>query len=146
MKNKINNMTKCALMFFVAVGFGLQLTAPSVIAATGAVSASNSKCADRGFLGLPTWWRDLGCDNNGKPKLGSPKDVWKIVLNVIEAAMMLAGYVAVGYVIWGGFKYVASDGDESRVAAGKKIITHALIGLFIVLGSVAIVNFVLGLL
>lgn len=135
-------LTKVKYIFVAAI-MGAMLVAPMVSS-----SAMAAKCnSDRGFLGLPYWWRDL-CSSSGaaEPEITSPVDAWIIVLNVIEVAMILAGYAAVGYVIWGGFKYVASDGDESRVAAGKKIITHALIGLFIVLGSVAMVNFVLGLL
>lgn len=129
---------------FIAVVMSATLIAPMASSAAMAAKCNSDRSV---FLGLPYWWRDL-CNASGdaKPEITSPVDAWVIVLNVIEVAMILAGYAAVGYVIWGGYKYVASDGDESRVAAGKKIITHALIGLFIVLGSVAMVNFVLGLL
>lgn len=126
---------------FVTVFMGATLLVPAFAPVAHAESCTDT----RGILGMPTWWRGLGCED-GKPTLSSPVDIWKIVLNVIEAVMIIAGYVAVGYVIWGGFKYLTSDGDEGKIKAGRQIITNALIGLTIVFASVAMVNFVAGVL
>lgn len=130
--------------YIVAALLTASLLTP-VVAPT-AFAACPDDAPTRGFLGLPFWWRDLACDEQGRPALASPIDTWKIVLNVIEAAMIVAGYMAVGYVIWGGFKYLTSDGDEGRLTSARKIIQNALIGLLLVLASVAMVNFVGGLL
>ncbi len=139
-----------ASLLFVAVFMSASLLTPLATSSTAfAADCLNSKGkkADTGILGLPYWYRGL-CD--GTPGgttvvLVSPVDVWKIVLNVIEIAMIIAGYAATAYVMWGGFKYMTSDGDEGRLTAAKRIITNSLIGLGIVLASVAMVNFVAGL-
>ncbi|OGL32232.1 hypothetical protein A3F64_01515 [Candidatus Saccharibacteria bacterium RIFCSPHIGHO2_12_FULL_42_8] len=68
----------------------------------------------------------------------------KITLNILNIIMVLAGYVAVAYVIWGGFKYLTANGDSGSIASAKKTITNALIGLLISLSAVAIIYFIGG--
>ncbi|MDO8336598.1 MAG: pilin [Candidatus Saccharibacteria bacterium] len=138
------------LLLLIAVVMSAGLLAPIVASSTVFAAAcvdDKGKAADSGILGLPYWWRGLcsGTPGDTSVVLESPVDTWKIVLNVTEAAMIIAGYAATGYVIWGGFKYMTSDGDEGRLTSAKKIITNSLIGLGIVLASVAMVNFVAGL-
>ena len=55
---------------------------------------------------------------------------------------MAVAYAAVGFIIWGGFKYTKSQGDPGKLNEAKGAITNALIGLGIALGSVAIVEFI----
>ncbi len=74
-----------------------------------------------------------------------PEDIIVIGLNLLSIAIGLAGYAAVGLVIWGGVKYVLSEGDSGKVAAAKKTIQNALIGLLIVLIAVTMVDFVTNL-
>lgn len=140
----MNKLFQKASLLFIAVFMSAGLLAPLVTSPTVSAAACND---NRGALNLPYWWRGL-CNDAGQPKpeIKSPIDIWKIVLNVIEIAMILAGYFAVGYVIWGGFKYLTSDGDEGRLVKARKIIQNALIGLTIVLASVAMTSFVAGLL
>jgi hypothetical protein len=45
--------------------------------------------------------------------------------------------------IYGGFRYVTSAGNDTAVATAKKTITYALIGLIIVAFAQVIVHFVL---
>jgi type IV secretion system pilin len=74
-----------------------------------------------------------------------PGDVIIIALNVITIAVQLAGYAAVGLVIWGGIKYIMSNGDSGKISSAKSTIQNALIGLLIVLIAVTIVDFVIKL-
>lgn len=140
----MNKLFQKASLLFIAVIMSAGLLTPIVASST----ALAGECKpDRGALGLPFWWRGLcKTPTDPRPTLESPVDIWKIVLNVIEIAMIAAGYFAVGYVIWGGFKYLTSDGDEGRLVKARKIIQNALIGLTIVLASVAMTSFVAGLL
>jgi cytochrome bd-type quinol oxidase subunit 2 len=41
------------------------------------------------------------------------------------------GYLAIGFVMWGGIQYMTAQGDPGKVARGKKTITNAVIGLII---------------
>lgn len=106
------------------------------------------------FLTFPAWYRGLpreGCNvvyPSGDAKNGNGKAtdlnnfIFTIVLNVIEIALQLVAYAAVGYIIYGGFKYLTAAGDPNRITAGRKIITNALIGLVLSFMSIAIVNLI----
>lgn len=74
-----------------------------------------------------------------------PGDIVIIMLNVLSIGMQLAGYAAVGLVIWGGIKYILANGESGKIAAAKSTIQNALIGLLIVLAAVTIVDFVANL-
>lgn len=68
--------------------------------------------------------------------------VGQIGINVLSIALQIAGYIAVGFVIWGGLKYILAAGDSGKLASAKNIIQNALIGLLIALSAVAILNFI----
>jgi len=117
------------------------------------------------FLGFPAWFDGLPrkegtCDlavSSQKPEANENGDleetpsqedlnafIFRIVLNVIEIVLRIIGYCAVGFIIYGGFKYLTSAGSADRITSGRKIITNALIGLVISFMSVAIVNLIAG--
>lgn len=104
-------------------------------------------CNDR-LLTFPAWFKGLtdGECNIKSPQQsgGLPTFIWTIVLNVIEMALQIVGYLAVGYIIRGGFKYMTAIGDPGEVAKAKKIIMDAVIGLVLSIFSVAIVNLISG--
>ncbi|MEK7620834.1 MAG: hypothetical protein AAB395_00580 [Patescibacteria group bacterium] len=64
----------------------------------------------------------------------------KIGINLLSIALQVTGYISVGFVIWGGFKYILAAGDSGKLASAKSIIQNALIGLLIALSAVAILN------
>ncbi len=136
-----------AVLGIVGLSFAsaLLLTASSVSAAQ---FKSGDKCSSN-FLGLPTWYRGLdreGCNivmpSSGRDGQNLQDFIFIIILNVIDIVLRIIGYAAVGFVIYGGFKYLTSAGSADRIAAGKKIIQNALIGLVISFFSVAIVNLI----
>lgn len=107
-------------------------------------------CADR-LLTFPTWYRGVsegagdGCDiKNPNDVGGLPKFIWTIVLNVIEVMLQIVGYVSVGFIITGGFKYIVSTGTPDDIVKARKTIVNAVVGLVISIFSVAIVNLVAG--
>ena len=106
----------------------------------------DSSCANS-VLGLRPWYRGVvtrdssgSCtigkiaqDENGNTKLAG--FVWVIILNLMYDASLVSSIVATGFVIWGGYKYIMSEGDPSRVMTGKKIITGAVIGLVLTISA-----------
>jgi len=97
------------------------------------------------FLGFPTWHRGFPCDDKGNIKIegGSPFDiVVKIALNIIDIALRLAGIVAVGFVIWGGFQYVISQGEPEKAKKALRTILNAVIGLVITMVAAVVVTFI----
>ncbi len=64
----------------------------------------------------------------------------------INWLFIVAGVLAVIYVLWSGIQYITSQGDPSRVSAAKQRLLYAIIGLVVVIGAYVIVNTVLGVL
>lgn len=96
------------------------------------------------FLSLKSWDACLSKDAKGNPQITKLSDVWLIVLPLIEDAIKVSGYAAAGFVIWGGIKYMKSQGDPGQLNAARLVIYNALFGLVLAMLSVAIVNFVAG--
>lgn len=108
-------------------------------------SAAKMNCSSQ-ILTLPCWYRGLPADVNGQPKINEVKNLTIIGANVLDMMLQLIGYIAVGFIIWGGFQFMLSDGDPGKAASARKTIINACAGLLLALASVAIVNFVAGLL
>ncbi len=105
------------------------------------------QCSQGGtFFGFPTWYKYVCGGSTGDvdfkflPKTGT-SDIILVVLALIEILLRISALVAVGYVVFGGVKYVVSQGDSSKVGEAKGTIINALAGLLISTFSVAIVSF-----
>ena len=61
---------------------------------------------------------------------------------VITIALGLAFLIAVGVLIYGGFKYILSAGNEESAKQGRTAIFNALIGIVIIVLSYVIVQIV----
>lgn len=59
--------------------------------------------------------------------------------NIVTAALMFAGTVAIALLIYAGIRFVTSGGDPKQVQGARQIITYAIIGLVLVLSSFAII-------
>lgn len=112
------------------------------VAAIGAVATLTSQptyaeCRD--LLGLKSW--DCNVDPQNINSEGALKTgVWTIAANVLTDITVIAAYLVLGYTIYGGYLYTMSGGDPGKVANGKKTLTHAFIGLAIVMLSNVILN------
>jgi hypothetical protein len=62
-------------------------------------------------------------------------------LSVIEMLLAIAGVVAVGFVIYGGFQYVTSQGEPDRTRAALHTIINAFVGGAITVVASAVVAF-----
>lgn len=90
----------------------------------------------QGFLGLTSW--DCGVDIHDEATLKS--GIWQIVANIATDITIIAAYLVLFYVIYGGYMYAVSSGDPGKIAIGKKILTQAFIGLGIILLANIIMN------
>ena len=142
---KFNNLKRIIvslLMFISLSGTAVTLIAPQTVSA--------ASCS-QGFLGFPAWYRgltinDTDCDivspdgQNGNPTISN--FIWHIVLNVLECVMLLAGYVSVGFILYGGFLFLLSQGSADAMVKARTTILNAVIGLIISLLAVGVVNFI----
>ena len=67
-----------------------------------------------------------------------------IVLTIVNFFLTFLGLLAVIMVIYGGFLYVSSAGNEENVNKAKKILLYAVLGIVIIIVSFALVNTLLG--
>lgn len=74
---------------------------------------------------------------------GGEGDIREFAKTILTFILGFLGFIAVVYIIYGGFLYIMSGGDDANVEKGKKIILNAAIGIIIILASFAIVNTVL---
>ena len=142
-------------------GLGLAVASPSQAFADSAADAKAmdkllEKCEKSMFL-IPPWYRGLvevkddgGCEikavgDKGANSVPLSTFIWTVGLNILQAALVVAAYVALGFIIKGGFKYMTSTGDPSSMAGAKKTILNAIIGLVIALASAMIVNAIAGI-
>ena len=63
---------------------------------------------------------------------------------MIEFLLQLVAYLAAGFIIFGGYKYLVSAGSADGMSKAKTTITNAVIGLVLSLMAVAIVNVISG--
>jgi hypothetical protein len=139
MRQKLRNWIAALLFVTTIGGAAFTLATPQTTFAA---------CNDR-LLTFPAWFKGLtndNCDiiNPGETKGGLSGFTWRIALNVVEAGLQLVGYVSVGFIIAGGFKYMTSTGSSDGMAKARTTILNAVIGLGISIFSVAIVNLIAG--
>lgn len=132
-----------ALLFATTLGGGT-----SAIMVPASASAA---CGDAMLLTMPAWYRGIAKDENGGCSIQNPNDVggigpfvWKIVLNIIDILLNLTAYFSVGYIMYGGFKYMLASGSSDGITKAKTTITNAVIGLVISIAAIAIVNLIAG--
>lgn len=96
------------------------------------------------ILTVEPWYHDLCKAGTSDVEVGSnPAEfAGQVGINLLSIALQLAGYLAVGFVIWGGMKYILAAGDPGKLGSAKTIIQNALIGLLLALSAVAILNLI----
>lgn len=127
-------------LLFVAVSAGATVT-------VALPQTSSAACAQR-LLTLPTWYEGV-VDGNCQVKSptgdkGIQNFIWTIALNIVEMILQLVAYIAVGFIIFGGYKYMISAGSPDGMTKARKTITNAVVGLLISIFSVAMVNVISG--
>ncbi len=96
----------------------------------------DSNC-NQPFLGLTSWCFGIG-NFEGEEELKT--GIWKIAANIAIDITVIAAYLVLGFVIYGGYLYSLSGGDPHKVATGRKTLANAFIGLAIVLTAYIILN------
>lgn len=119
------------------------------------IFAKTTTCPpDVSFFGLQPWWRYLPASDfkviNGSCDIrsfslprggGGTNDIFLVLLAVIDDLLRVAGIVAVGFVIYGAIKLIASQGEPDARANARSTIFDALIGLAITIVAIGLVSF-----
>lgn len=129
----------------LVVGGFLTVMAPANVAAEG---LGDGSCGAPTLLGFRPWYQDLCTgDIRGTDEVVQPKDenetvtfIWTVVLNILYDLFLAVGYLALGFVVYGGFLYIMAQGDPGKAAKGQKTLTSAIIGTILAMAATVIVN------
>jgi hypothetical protein len=86
---------------------------------------------------------NVGLDEVNETISLSQDDPREIAARIINIVMLILGVLAVGLVLWGGFIWMTSNGEEDKIDQAKKILKNGVIGLIIVLSAWGIATFIL---
>lgn len=131
------------------------------LAASPAAAAptSTAECISRGtILTFKPWYAntvEFKAGSGGRPgtcEIKSPGDtadkqrdfIWGIVLVIVEDIFQLAAYIAVGFIMYGGFLYLTSTGSPENTKRAMSTIVNAVIGMVVAISAAAIVGFIGG--
>jgi len=85
---------------------------------------------------------DTGINYGTYTGLGT-KDIREGVMAVVNVLLGFLGIIAIIIILYGGFVWLTSAGNEEKVGQAKKIITSGIIGLVIIFISYAVATFVI---
>ncbi len=80
----------------------------------------------------PTWTATWGGGDDPVATIGS---LGALFTNIIRSVVALSGVVLFIMLVMGGFTFLFSGGDQKKLEKAKGTITHALIGLVVLIGS-----------
>ena len=112
------NKTKKLIIFFVAIG--LFVVFSSVFAQSFGIN-------------------EVGNGLNNSLATSDPRATAGRIINII---LGLLGVIAVGIIMWGGFVWLTSNGEEEKINNAKNILRNGVIGLVIILASWGIASFI----
>lgn len=73
---------------------------------------------------------------------GSVGQVQSFIQSVLKVMASLAGLVAAGFFMLGGYQYITSSGSPDHMDRAKRTLWHSAIGLSIVIAAFVIANIV----
>ncbi len=143
-------MMKKVTTLFAALLFVFGVASPVLAAASPMVTSVSAKDCEARILGIPPWYRGLtegaDCTIKDPSKVGGiGKFIWLIVLNGIEMAVVAAAYIAVFFIMYGGFLFMTGGSMPGQVEKGRKTLTNAIVGLIITMAALALTNLVFNL-
>jgi hypothetical protein len=145
----------------IGIAFILAFAAPVTVVALpqSAHARSISSVADceSPFLGMPPWFRGLVKVDGGQCVVISPNSpdpenssktidvagfIWRVALNVIEIGLFLAGYAALGFILFGGFMFLTGGANPGQTEKARVTLLNAIIGFAISTAAIGAVNLI----
>lgn len=94
------------------------------------------------FILANTTFAEFGLEYATVSGLGT-RGLKSTVFTIINVILGFLGIAAIVILIYGGFVWMTAGGNDQKISQAKKILLNGLIGLFIILVSWGIANFVL---
>lgn len=122
--------------------------AGSILIPATAQAASRAQCEGNSAIPfVPKWYKYIphrwdaetqSCIVNAS----FPGSIPAILLAVFEIILVVAGVLAVIFVVYGGFQYLITTGEPEKAKNARNTIINALVGLMITMFATVIVNLV----
>src|SRR5258708_4113094 len=77
--------------------------------------------------------------------LNENSTIGDVFIYVIKIALAIAFGIAVLFVIYGGYLYITSGGNEEQATTGRRTVTYAVIGIAIIILSFVIISVIANL-
>jgi hypothetical protein len=132
-----NSIIVVLLSVFIALG-GFSLV--SAQDKTDFCKGANLTFNDSGSAGNINCATDAEGNAVAGGNIGKLDSLLNTVINIFSAVV---GIIAVIMIIYGGFKFITSGGDSTKVTSARNTIIYAVIGLIIVALAQTIARFVL---
>jgi len=126
----MKNVTKILMAFLLAFVVSNSMMSTQVFAA-GGINEGATACNTADF-------------QDGAIKCNEASDLKTKMITAVKVLTSLVAVFAIGMIIYGGFRYIAAQGEPKQVETAKSQIWHAGIGLFIVLTAFTIFKFFVG--
>jgi hypothetical protein len=99
------------------------------------------------MLELISQARAISFDNSNAldPDQLAGTDFLTIAGNIVTWVLVVAGILAVVYLIYGGILYITAGGDAEKAKNGRTAVINSVIGIIIILLAVVIVQWVMGI-
>lgn len=77
----------------------------------------------------------LGCSADGGISIAN------LMARLFTAVIMLGGLALLLYFAWGGLSWITAGGDKAKVEDAKSRITNAIIGMAVIMATIAVAFF-----
>jgi hypothetical protein len=97
----------------------------------------------------PSTPTDGGAGGDSDYGLGEIKDLPKgeisdVIVRIIRYVLGITGVILFAMLVYGGFMYMTSAGNEEQIKKAKNVLTYAIIGIVIIAFAFLITEFVIG--
>jgi len=91
---------------------------------------------------VPASALDTGLEYGTYTGLGTT-DLRITIMKIVRIFLGFVGIIAILIIMYGGYVWMTSAGNEEKISQAKKILTNAIIGLLIIFFAFAIVSFII---
>jgi len=79
--------------------------------------------------------------NFSMPNIRSGTTIGQVVTQVLILVFPLAGLIVFLFLIYGGYKYMTSQGDPKSIQSAQQTLTYAVIGFLVMFSAYFVVKF-----
>jgi hypothetical protein len=83
--------------------------------------------------------------NPGVSTTDLPTTITNVTLSILSVLLVLAGAMAILYLVWAGIQYISAGGSADKAKAGRSGIINAVIGIIVIMAAFFLIRFAISL-